>query len=814
MYCGKQLKLAKENSVTIKIRHAKVMVCGASKTGKTSFTNLLRNKHFEKVYRSTSLANSRKVLIKQKISVCETDWTDLNEQQEYQEIIQRLLSKLNKQDVKPVAESGTEFSEANANQKSNETPNNQNLSNKPILTKLKKQHHIQDDYSSTTDEIEDDELVDIERYMISTDHITIPKELLEGHYEKALETWDMLTLIDTGGQPELINMLPAVNTSAAINFIVFDLSDGVNCLKHLVKAQSSEESYKEHVMKYTNLDLLNCLLSFIKTSARKKTMYPELIAKTHHKSGVCFIGTHADQLIKLLLDEVIKLHDGGKEEESSAENKDQKSYFTNELDLLLMNLIKSQKVVLKEKEIQLINSVVKKSFNDNIDAINQQIEKMVKKINKDQELDIWSLHNHNLIAVDNTTAGKPQDEKHVAEIIRSRIFDTVKKLQYEIPVVWFILELQLRHEKEVFISLDKVQALSDRIMSKDQRLDKLDIKRILNFFHALGSLMYFDETDSIVSDYVITEPQWLFKTLTDLVNCTSSDKILDGSILDAFKNKGILYDELLDSIDLSIDDQDIGMNCDDAKKNKRKLFLELLKHLKIIAPTDYLFVGEHKVENDQCYFMPSVLPTCTWINERDRILPEHEFGKQVFYRNGKKEFCLQVEPLLIKFTYDNIPRGFLCFLAVQLHKNYTSWRLYPSDTETNLYQFNNLITFRVGEYHYLALIDRTFYLELQVRVKHEEDINPRNFYFEIQSAVTNALKDICDDFNSQFTDLRYGFRCTKCPNHFGDHLTLLCKDKPFLTSIPDNYSADCGRHATKLEDKHKVWFNVCTSITN
>ena len=262
-----------ENNVTIKIRHAKVMVCGASKTGKTSFINLLKNKDFEEDYKSTSLADSREVLIKQKIKVCGTDWTDLNEEQDYREIMHRLLSKLNKQDVKSVTESRTEFSEADASQKNNETPNNQNK----LPTGLKKQHHTQDshDYSFTTE----DKLLDIEKYMTSTDHVTIPKELLEGHHKKSLETWDMLTLIDTGGQPELINMLPAVNTSAAVNFIVFDLSNGVDCLKHLVKAQSSEESYKEHDMKYTNLDLLNNLLSFIKTSASKKTMYPEFIVK-------------------------------------------------------------------------------------------------------------------------------------------------------------------------------------------------------------------------------------------------------------------------------------------------------------------------------------------------------------------------------------------------------------------------------------------------------------------------------------------------------------------------------------------------------
>ena len=101
-------------------------------------------------------------------------------------------------------------------------------------------------------------------------------------------------------------------------------------------------------------------------------------------------------------------------------------------------------------------------------------------------------------------------------------------------------------------------------------------------------------------------------------------------------------------------------------------------------------------------------------------------------------------------------------------------------------------------------------LELQVRVKHEDMPNSCNIYFKIQSAVRKALNDICDDFNSQFTDLRHGFLCTKCPD---DHPTLVFKDNPVLTPIPDDHFADCGRQATKLEDKHKVWFNVSSFIT-
>jgi len=57
----------KRNGLTIKIRHAKVVFCGASKAGKTSFSRLLRNIPFEQNYNSTGIGDSKQVLISSNI---------------------------------------------------------------------------------------------------------------------------------------------------------------------------------------------------------------------------------------------------------------------------------------------------------------------------------------------------------------------------------------------------------------------------------------------------------------------------------------------------------------------------------------------------------------------------------------------------------------------------------------------------------------------------------------------------------------------------------------------------------------------------
>lgn len=817
------------------------MVCGPAEAGKTKFTCLLKNVKFEDKYESTGVSDTKQIvieqknsekehdtntdLIKQKITISGTKWTDLTKKLEYQGVIDRLLSRLRKQNTQQGNELDTEFNEPDSTKVVNDPANNPAYQTNNNQKSVKKQNQTtseeneyQDDNFSDSDEAMEDKIVDSERNLTSTEYITVHNEVLGGKYEEALEIWDMLTLLDTGGQPELINMLPSVNTSAAVNFIVFDLSigddlsNGVSCLKKNVIGKSSKKGYNERTLNYTYLNLLKCLLSFTKMSARKKILYPELPSfdkKCYDKAGVCFIGTHADELMKnLLKSEVMKLQNEEIEINRSDGQNDQDvvDFFSKEFNLLLEDLVKDEVESLNDEKIESLKYVVKKRFNNYVNDVNQEIRVLKDQIEEDETFDIWNAGRKNLFVVDNTTAGEPQDDEHVAESIRSEIFKTVKETWYEIPIAWFILQLQLSYEEDVFVSLDGVKVLVDKIMPEDQQIEKPVIRGILRFFHALGTLMYFGEE---VGDFVITNPQQLFDTLTEIVDCTCSDKICNNSVaLDAFKDRGILSDDLLDSIEhLPIDKISLNTNAnsDNCKKESRKLFLKLLEHLKVIAPTDQSCIGKHNIKG-QCYFMPSILPVCKSIDDMSKILPESEFGKPVFLRDSI------VEPLLIKFTYGTIPRGFLCFLAVTLLKKQKSWTLYPCK-DGDLHQFNDLIKLRVGDIEYLALLDRAFYLELQVRVNHEDiDENSCNICFEIQEAVTSALQDICKDFNSQFTDLRYGFLCRRCRENPEKHLTVLFKDKPISECIPNNHCADCGKQATKLRDKHIIWFKVCCNI--
>ena len=105
------LQQAKDEDLTINVRHAKVLFCGAAKAGKTSFSHLLRNKEHDTDYKSTPAGDVQQVLVSDKVNVVGTNWISLDSKLETQQITNRLIAKLQ-------------------NQKENKSPIHQNITRK------------------------------------------------------------------------------------------------------------------------------------------------------------------------------------------------------------------------------------------------------------------------------------------------------------------------------------------------------------------------------------------------------------------------------------------------------------------------------------------------------------------------------------------------------------------------------------------------------------------------------------------------------------------------------------------------------------
>ena len=135
------------------------------------------------------------------------------------------------------------------------------------------------------------------------------------------KVWDILTFMDTGGQPQFISMLPAVNSFAMITFIIHKMkTGGQNSLNEIVEVQYGNEkgevSHKLHPHKYTHLQLIETLFSYASNILKPNTTFLDMV-KTESKKfektrSIVLTGTHSgdDQLsendIKAIDEELTK----------------------------------------------------------------------------------------------------------------------------------------------------------------------------------------------------------------------------------------------------------------------------------------------------------------------------------------------------------------------------------------------------------------------------------------------------------------------------------------------------------------------------
>ena len=751
------LQQAKNEGLTINVRQAKILFCGPAKAGKTSFSRLLRNEKHEADYNSTVAGDTQQVLmlekvnaVSKKVNVVSTSWISLNHELETQQITDRLILKLhNQKDNKKDVNNNTHTKSTCVQAAAEATHTNSAIA--PDL-EPKESLPVSQSFSSasnnemsmlTNNEVEspDDNMqankqIGIEKQMVTfTDNVNTPISELA---DTIPETWDLFTLVDTGGQPEFINLLPAINNSTAITFVVMNLSNGKDYLSNLVTAQYKSKGYNYYVhdLKYTNIHLLKCLLSSIKVSAMKKDNFQlesvkKLTEDEHPRPVVCIIGTCAD--------------------------------------------------ILREK--------FGEKYNEELSKINEEVQKLVKVIKDKDVLTFWCKGDKTfVIPIDNTISRDPQQEdfecETFAEICKIRECSNEilkKKAQYEIPISWLILELELRNNGKVCIPLTEVQDICDRIMPSHRKMNVRQIREVLKFYHSFGMLLYFSEVDGM-NNYIITNPEWLFLNLSKIVMCkfiNNADDLYDLHLVEEME-KGICSMELLTRLKLDL--EGIELNS----------FVNLLKYLKVIAPVKAF---------GNAYFVPNILPP----SDEKRISSAEDYGKAAaFTRDGQ---CIHpaVEPLLIEFTFGTIPRGFFGSLVVQLlQDNPDTYELHENDHTPC--QYADLISFFIKPCWNVSLHDRISYLELQVKVIGKQP----SCHYKVQTAVTKALKTVCDDFNWQFGDCRYGFICCL---HVEDsqeekHLTLLSESQPFPNVIPE-YAYCKNWKPTPLSKAHTIWFEVC-----
>ena len=786
---GTMLK-ARNAKYSVPVRYGKVLFCGAAAAGKSNFLKLLMKEDFQPLHISTEVLKPQQVTIAVKALISgsddEVEFTKMSIDDE----ILHLESYLPKQDTKSTAPPQKIPMQASSQNESS-TENLQKIyttSEAPLQTNslqadlqyhdksMASENHFPKTYASSK--------ISHQKYSPQT-HLPYPEDKDSAEKNKlALATmksetkkldhkqpgqiWDLLTFMDTGGQPQFISMLPAVNSFAMITFIVHKMEKGgQNSLSKIVKVQYGNEkgevTYKPHPHKYNYLQLTETLISYASNILLPDTEFlgKVKIENKEYKNtrSILLVGTHS-----------------GDDQVSEKDIKNVDKQFTKVAKKSGVNHIKPglnknhQFLVPVDNNKQSKNSVSTKGSSGiyrHMQIFKNKIYQAFLPGNNNSESQISEEDTKRYTNISNI-------RKHIQKFLNNQD-------QIHVPIKWLILELEIRKICQQrncnLMSYDEVVRLAnDRKLGYNGEFgDDVDIdseqfiKQGLRLHHSFGVLLYFEDVEGM-QKLVIANHQWLFNKLSKIVEnsftCDTQEETKD-------LTKGIFKKSLLgnDSLDIGKDftDSEIDINSVDPIN----AFLKLLEHLLIAAPL---------TENDVKYFMPCLLDSCE-ITDLKKKVPEYKANN--------------IKPLLIQFkSADNktysFPRGAFCFLVVELMMS-MKWELYRQ-------AYVNLLTlFKKDTAHYITLIDRIFCLEVHVTYKKDNNIHD-----EVREIINKALHTVAEKLKID-CNLCHGFTCP-CRLIREMHISYISEDN-------DKHCCCSETSSTKLTHSHIIWLKTYHKVS-
>ena len=321
----------------IDFQHIKILLTGSAATGKTSFRRLLFQSKYSSEYKSTEVMEAQQAtsivnysMLKQGTNKKEVIWLKLDPENQIAYLKTLLKSGVFHQantesDPKSLQECVT--TSDSTDQPMLHVPDS--ADNPSILQNSddndKNDEHDDhdeghgDDHNNGNGHGDDENadvgnsgsvggggggdvaLTDTEKRVSSSKPLP---ETMEIDKNKAIR---LITVIDSGGQPEYINMLPAINNCPTINFIVLDLTKDLDDLVMVQYKSKHNENFTDYVLHYSNFDMIGLLMSLTTDSLQQPTN--EQIQSVP-KSYIGFVGTHKDKLKESKQEEIIgKIND-------------------------------------------------------------------------------------------------------------------------------------------------------------------------------------------------------------------------------------------------------------------------------------------------------------------------------------------------------------------------------------------------------------------------------------------------------------------------------------------------------------------------
>ena len=545
-----KLEKAKAQNKKLKVSYTTVVFSGSSGVGKTTLMKKLNKEDLSRFPHSTGIAKSKHAICIKTTAIIkstkELHWTDLD----YDSLIDHLNKHLRSLQfsssfiASPILKDNTSATDIQSSGSKKKWYKKllPFWSNTHSLPKENTQNVTQ--LKDTTHEVtrSDSELKEVDLAIAEADSSDTPS---------LGDVWEIINFLDTGGQPEFVNILPAIRSSVALTFIIFNLSQSLDSPVHVQHNVNGDPSFQPFYLDCTNLEFIKRLI--VSSEAFNRNITPSLPSIRRKDGGndskICYVGTHA---LKVNEEEIQKIDDRLSSVASELQLH-QRSFWSSSIPQL--DRVFPIEMFPNDKE--------RKSFERTVEDIRDNIQKQVEK----------------------------QD-------------------YYEVPITWFLFLLKMQrlcHKKKVsFVKYQEAACIwrdediihdklgentNQEVQHERTARNKSDVHHILLFFHFMGMLFYYHLVEGM-RDFVFINRQWLFEKLTELVEikftkAKYSKKDVSAEDVEKFTREGRLNPIIIKSLKINLQGIE-PMN-----------FIHLLDHLNIVAPIDDAQLKD--------YFMPCVL---------------------------------------------------------------------------------------------------------------------------------------------------------------------------------------------------------------
>ena len=506
---------ALQNGVSIALKYIKLLMFGPPRSGKTSLRRRLIgdiiNLIDQAILPSTGTVDAHNVIVKladEKMTssaavISETTWravgkggaddTDLDEELHllYQFISEGSVGRVSTDVDEPRPSASESVQEVQESINTADTDNDKDpfKSNK-LLENMPKPSQEAVTANATVTEgqsmmvshhtVSDSEMKEIESAFEAFNN-ALKSRAGRQQLKVLLEKTILLNMVDTGGQPAFIEMLPMLTIGPALYLIFLRLDQELKQRYSIQYVSEDNEEVSLGESSYTLQEVIFQVLSSIacfRSDTSSATGLPEKQQMTSHQSqAALLVGTYKDKL------------EGSPEEVKS--------------------------------KIKQIDRALQEDLKEILDTD-------LFEANRDMLRYAAPSDNQLMFDVDNMTGSEDEVMK-----IRKRLEEVILQEFSELPIPasWLMFGLFLRRMGKHLVSLSLCEEIGRQLQVSDVR------EAIWFLHHCIGVLMYYPDVEEL-KDVVICDPQIVFDSVTELILNTFKFKVVRKFACDKFKKTG------------------------------------------------------------------------------------------------------------------------------------------------------------------------------------------------------------------------------------------------------------------------------------